>query len=646
MRAHVLAGQIALYLLYLLLPARPGFAALLEYLYVEPNAGAAAAGHVALRLGDEAYHYQNVGGDSLRLSRVHFEHFRYVYSVLQNRTIHVGSVDLRDADWERLRDRFEARHLSQERHFALQAALQGDRELLNLIAAGEGALSLAGVGFFPNPASPAANPDGVANGAGDDALEALRARIHGARGAHFLRQRIEALERQIHALSPDAGAGALPVVSRDAFPITPYTFSERFADLTSERSALLAIAEGRPLAGRWRMSGPSPELALTSVESTSLAAFRTRLESGVVALLDSRRPDRGRAMLLSLARIVVLQESQRTGQLVVLDAFPQHTLAIPADAGPRTEFVEELSVEARRVLRRVRSRMPAADEPGGEPDEPGEPDELGEPFYSELEDAANRFIEFQRGVRDGGDVRVHGEHLVPEGRGELVDPLLPRLAAGVAATALTRADARAETQAASLREVYGYNLITRNCVTALFDTIDPTATTQTPAQLAGRAAPGSLLAFIPSLSFRAVKRHWQLDRVGEIPSFRLTRVEALGKEKSSALARLGVYLRESNTLSSTSYRANERDPFFLFFTDQAPWIRPLYGAANLAVGIGESALGLLRLPFDSGARLKSAARGAFFSLPELVFINIRKGSFDYARSEAPRTAWRAAASGR
>ena len=45
-----------------------------------------------------------------------------------------------------------------------------------------------------------------------------------------------------------------------------------------------------------------------------------------------------------------------------------------------------------------------------------------------------------------------------------------------------------------------------------------------------------------------------------------------------------VYLRESNTLSSTIYRRNGRDSFFLFFTDDALPVRPIYGALNVAAG--------------------------------------------------------------
>ena len=98
-----------------------------------------------------------------------------------------------------------------------------------------------------------------------------------------------------------------------------------------------------------------------------------------------------------------------------------------------------------------------------------------------------------------------------------------------------------------------------------------------------------------------------------------------------------VYLRESNTFTSTIYRDNPRDSFFVFFTDDAVWARPLYGAINFIAGLGQAAVGLLRSPFVGPREFVAGAEGALFSLPELFFVNLRKGSLHYAPSEFART---------
>ena len=88
-------------------------------------------------------------------------------------------------------------------------------------------------------------------------------------------------------------------------------------------------------------------------------------------------------------------------------------------------------------------------------------------------------------------------------------------------------------------------------------------------------------------------------------------------------------LRESNTFTSTLYTYNPDDAFFVFFTDDNLIFRPLFGLFNTAAGIGQSVFGFLNWPFDAGKNLKSGATGVLMSLPELMFFNMRKGSYKY-----------------
>jgi hypothetical protein len=88
-------------------------------------------------------------------------------------------------------------------------------------------------------------------------------------------------------------------------------------------------------------------------------------------------------------------------------------------------------------------------------------------------------------------------------------------------------------------------------------------------------------------------------------------------------------LRESNTFTSTLYDYNSDDAFFVFFTDDTLLFRPVFGLFNTVAGIGQSVFGLLSWPFDKGANLKSGATGVLMSLPEVLFFNMRKGSYKY-----------------
>ena len=64
------------------------------------------------------------------------------------------------------------------------------------------------------------------------------------------------------------------------------------------------------------------------------------------------------------------------------------------------------------------------------------------------------------------------------------------------------------------------------------------------------------------------------------------------------------------------------------------WIRPVYGAVNGAYGLIAAALGIFTLPMDSGDLSMAGLKGALYSLPELFFCNIRKGSYNYVDDSA------------
>jgi hypothetical protein len=136
------------------------------------------------------------------------------------------------------------------------------------------------------------------------------------------------------------------------------------------------------------------------------------------------------------------------------------------------------------------------------------------------------------------------------------------------------------------------------------------------------------MTFIPAVSAAVVRTGYAVSDVVELPSYRKAQLGRMNERENP----LWVFLRESNTLTSTLYRKAPDDSTFLFFTDNAPAARPGLGTQNLISGLGVAAAGLAMLPLDRGELLTSGLKGAFFSLPELAFFNIRKGSFpDFER---------------
>jgi len=621
-------------LVTLLVAGASARAARFEYLYVESNVGGSSGGHAAVRFGDRVFHYQNAKDGSLRLLREPFDTFRYAYTVLENRSVHVGRVLVSDESYEQIHDHFNRRFLIEQQHFRVLDARRSDVALLERILGrgGDGGPrngglrnsgptarprdepKLRGAGFFevadPAPVAPA------------PALVALRGRVEQRYGPDALGRRLTATDRALAELRPDEAPDDPVISSRDHLPPDEYAFSDRFSDLASGRAALDVLIDARPVRREALRSDASADWRLSQAEREVLLSHESRLEDRLVDLFGSERDDWGFAALVGMARLEAIAESLATGRWVVLDAFPARTRAITDVLHPgRSEFFAELRRYARRDFFESRAALLAADE-------------IGERDYNEVEAAANRALEVRDGLASGRDIRVYGGRLVPHGEQSPPDAWLPRLRPDDAESALNVARLRESSTVQALRAIYGYELVTNNCVSALFETLesafDPSEVAE---RLGGRIETYGTLNFIPWISFDAVAREYRVAEVAEIPSLRMTRMTEMYARENRAR----VYLRESNTLTSSVYRDNPRDSFFLFFTDDVVLPRPLYGALNLVAGLGQAVLGLLRLPFEGPGEVVAGAKGAFFSLPELFFVNLRKGSLDYGPSVVART---------
>ena len=619
-------------------------AAPIDFLHVVASVGGSTGGHYAVRFGDDVYHFQNDDLHLLAPQRVDAEHFRWVYTVLENRTIEVARVEVSDEAYERLRDGFNARYLAYNRQRALLAARQRDRDVLeaiehrppNAAAAPGGLVNLRGANLFADRPGQAA--------ALSPALARLRERVQERYGPDFVNQRLTSLREDIRRLRPASGIEDDRVVLRDRFPDAGLCFSERYEVLALQYLALDALARAAAVAPEAMLSasslpdlaarsdptgsgpaestlaaGPSaadaPEtLALAEDERVNLARFADRLEDQLVALAGSQRSDWGFAFLLGMARLDTVRTSVATGRLVLLDAFPANATSLSAPTlRERAAFVSELEADAQARFGAARARVLSRDE-------------ITEHDFNQLEEAGNRFVELWRGMYRGSPVRVYPDTLTPGRQAAVPGVPLPQVEAREIASAEAASRRAAESYASALYDVTGYHLTDRNCVTEIFRTIEGIlGRSGSVRDLGGYIDPDSLFTIAPFVAHRVVVDTYAVSAVGEIPSYRLGRVAEMEKHESA----MTVYLRESNTLTSTLYRRNETDSFFLFFTDDAVLARPLYGIANIAAGLGQAVWGVAAGPFDRGRSLRAGALGMAYSLPELLLVNIRKGTFEY-----------------
>jgi hypothetical protein len=514
------------------------------------------------------------------------------------------------------------------------------------------------------------------------ALARVGARVAAAYGAEFVDRRIAATRRAIVRLRPRRYRSTSELVS-EWTPVPPYYgLADRYRDLLLRLTALEVLRERLRLRPDAVVRLDGGDFILDGAAAGGLAAFAGQLEDEIVRLVASPRPDSGLPLLVGMARLLAVEESVRVRRLVVLDAFPTGE----ADARrmmPPPDLVPRLRADAREDLGRVARQVLAASA-------------IDEARYNALEVAATRWRELERTAAGARAVRVLPYPSIPARSAVRADTPRPAISGSALVRALRAARADEERYGDRLRSVQGYDLIWRNCVTEIFRTIavglsatvgapttpgiaPPTglaaaapappdapsrpagtwtrraaiavsarfeghaggypaaddrlgraATAASVRRLGGYVDPDGLTTFVPRLSFAMVERVYRPGATRELPSYRRMRLDEMYAVEPSLL----VYLRESNTLTARTYRWPADASAFLFFTDDVRLPRPLYGVLNLLTGLGQSVFGLALLPADHGASLAAGLSGALFSLPEMAFVSLRKGTLAYGYPSA------------
>ena len=180
-----------------------------------------------------------------------------------------------------------------------------------------------------------------------------------------------------------------------------------------------------------------------------------------------------------------------------------------------------------------------------------------------------------------------------------------------------------------VKKLYRFDLFNGNCSTEIFANLHKIYTPKEMKEIFGDVIK-SKLNFIPVIASYNIKKKFKKHEKTVIESYRKATLKKLYKNNKSKFV---TYLKESNTISSSLYKYNPNDGFFLFFTDDKVWTRPIYGIFNLSTSLIYSTYGIIKLPFDRGHTLKKGLLHSFYSFPELAFFNVRKGSFPHLKKE-------------
>ena len=557
----------------------------IDFLYINANAGEAAGGHTALRLGDSVFHYQFFPDATFLLVRESWDSFRFLYNDLHNRSIAMASLPLDTAVAVKIRNHFTELLVEQQQFFDELAALQEEKQLVGQLLDGQVEFLVDCLGFFNQ------NPTVAVQGG-------IRQMIETELGPDFLEESFAESNRDLQWAIAAVNSGEHP----------ENTLTEALA----WREGLRVLLQGTEL-DRETLVPPLPgEEPLSVREKSELERVARQLTISIVGLLHSSRPDRGDTLLLQIARYRAVEYSLEAGQLFTLDPFF-------ADVREVRLTDEEMDGQRLATLQNALQQQAV---------------KRRELFFQEEQhlEIASSLLETSRArawelaqVNEGQRrVRILTKMPLPTRPGVVTLNTLEGNRDALLLTGGRLQDAIGALQK-KRQEYYGYNLFSRNCATELVRSLNSTFADPDSGKraLGGWLEAEDGLLFIPFLFYEQSVSAFSLEEKELLPARRLRNLETLYARESDLL----VWLRESNTLTSTLYDSRSKDTPFLFFTDDSLLLRPLQGVLNVGYAALHGVVGIATLPLDGGTHLSQAVRGIFYSLPELAFGNIRKGSY-------------------
>lgn len=396
-------------------------------------------------------------------------------------------------------------------------------------------------------------------------------------------------------------------MTRDRFPFfKPGTFLRL-------RDALEGILFCKILREEWNLNEEfkisNIQNSLSPKEIELLKTFYKKQILSLAEIVSERDPGWGYSALVTLGRLHAIEESLKTGFPVFLSSFPEDSPVVYQEDKEDKQALDYLSEENWSVVSLARKKI-------------SEIKELTEKEYQIWEDATNRAFELKEGIDNSIPVRVTSGKLLPARENKFLLPItFPEET--ILAEYLKLAKQRETEYHVRLKKLYPFHLLFENCTTEIIRSAQNSFDGQEVPFPGERIDFDYSMALIPFYASHSVSKNWNTKEQTTLLSYRRQKLSELLKKDPS----FKNSFRESFTFSSTIYKPNREDHFFPLFTDDVFWLRPVYGTVNLGAGLGATTIGIFTSPFDKGERFQKGFQSLFFSFPEFVFFNIRKGTF-------------------
>ena len=554
-----------------------------DYIYVNANTGQSSGGHTAVRIGELVYHFQFYPDEIFHFVRESWKGFLFVYGSLDSRSIYLRRVRVSEKTYAFLSDELNRFYLTRNMQISLYESLKRDLEMAELAQTG-GTFPLRGAGYFQTNA-------GKSKG-----LAVFAKYLSDIRSVRFRKISLDESAVPQHT-------------GRNSFFRLGFGYSENIISET----AFLEIE--RIISGNFTLKeGTFFERKITDPLKkkkilNNYKIFKKNLFLSLDTLFRERDGRNYYRIITSLSRFLVIEKSLEENRILVLKTFPESS-----DYYVKNEKNDENELA---VTRKILGRFAENAENLFASSET--PDEMD---FSLYEDSCNR----EQNFHDPEKVRLSFERMYPSlSEKREISPLhrTDENKREAFRTALLNYEN-------TLRTLYPFDLIRENCTTEIWNLLISISENEkdvlTELLREEEKLERSRFDFVPFYSYEVFGRKMKSVKKTSYGSYRKRYVSGQSLMKR---------IREDFTPFSSVYRSTGYDSFFIAFTDDTVILRPLYGILNLGAGSLYSAGAVFYAPFDRGNRLKKGMESILFSLPELIFFNIRKGTFisaeDYDR---------------
>ncbi|MCB1156168.1 MAG: hypothetical protein H7A25_04360 [Leptospiraceae bacterium] len=557
-----------------------------HYLYIDANTGDSSGGHSAIQFGEKIFHFQFHPDGIFHLERQKWKDFQRIYRVLENRNIYSARIEASHRDYILLESEFNRLFLARKRQLQI---LQWLREEKTFFAKAEeekqAELSLPSVGYIEEELPDACMKELI--------------------GHNYNRKNVSL---ELSKIQKDL----------DEFPYETNFIPQKKNELHypslsgislySLKQKLMLYHLFLVLSGQ-RKYNENSFLHLTAITDFAkikifFIKWKKIWKSEFEEAIQTKNPDPERAFI-ALSRFGAACLSLKNRNLT----FPMYEANREAGLPIDPEWLKLFKTHKARLAGDLQKAL----------DVFSASEEIHIYRYLLLEELFNKAYRFLYIGQQGGILYPVNHRAFPDKHFKHKIRLRKDLNLGLKKR---EAKERYDSYRKILQEQYPFRLLQTNCTTELFRVINNTFNSS---YIGNEIKANEEFNFIPFYAFASVEKKYPLLDSKEILSLRREEVKRIRKK----LGIVKTFLEESNTISSSIYQFHSRDSFFLFFTDDTLFFRPVFGSFNLLAGGLQTVYGTLSFPFDRGKHLLKGGRGMFFSLPELFFFNIRKGTFPY-----------------